>query len=559
MPLLVQADLDRKLRIWFYRLIGIEPTPSGKSVLSLYVSSIDRILRLNNDLLKEGIRLAAACDGCSEDDIIDALGAILCGAAPRKGMAIRAVHVLEALVARIQDGSTAGDRVRIDKTALPVLDFLNSWFCLPANPQQEQPGGAPAIIAQVLTQLEEQALSNSGITEEPAVVLWTTYHSKKQAALFAEKVKFLKIADECHFSAEPIRQVGRSDHPELRNYPLEFAAGARFELVHSDGRTWAMTAKRSDRVIAIASEYRFYDVSSGDVKAGPAPRSIPRHILAEDPWLGPACVAEVAQAYRYWILGGLHIVSDRAAQASLEGDLAKIPPGVTIHVEIAGPQISPWFQQVLRKYVNSVGVNIDDLAGLVRCVAANEPGPGAPPPSSLAPGLKDEYLLRLALWLACALGQERVYIHGLALDYVVRRDATDEMMNREVYADLLAKTAVVNRARAVSVAARPAALYGLPLSNLVAFIDVCAQRAFPVASWATLESLSEFEAILDCGWFDEVFVWQERSVPFRVAVVPVGLFRLDPRNLLFVGAGDTSSAVSFVFGCFTTAATKRQP
>lgn len=560
MPFIQPADLARQSRLWFHRLITVEPSPTGKSVLCLYVSSLDRIVRVDDDLLKQGIVLAAQYDGCTEAEGIDALCDILDGGALPSGRVTKAVHVLAALIARVKRGSQAADRVRIDKSALPVLNFLNKWFqCQPPDRQRELPGGAPAIIAQVLTQLEAQALKRVGAGGEPPVALWTTYHSKRQAEIFDESVKFLKIDADCRPEAAPIRDAGDVADPELRNYPMEFAKGTEFTLSRSDGRTYSALARGSDRVIAIAPEYRFYDETSGDLAARSASPSLPLHLLAADPWLGPACTAEVAADYRYWILGGLHAVDDPQAQASLAADLDQVPRNVTLHVEIAGPQVSAWFQQMLACHVNSVGVNIDDLASLVVCVAANDPALDPPPSRPLAPDLEREYMLQLALWLACALDQERVYIHAMALDYVVRRAAETDAMNREVVADLLAKKTVVDRARAAGLGARPDREYGYPDSTLLAYVDVCAQHAYPVTGWATLANSAKFKAILDDGWFDDTYVYREQEVPFKVAVVPVGLFRLDPGNLLFVGAGDTSSAVSFVFGCFTTAGSKRQP
>ncbi|MCB0167447.1 MAG: hypothetical protein KDI79_24670 [Anaerolineae bacterium] len=555
MPLLFQADLTRTLRIWFYRLVNASAPgePTKKSILSLYVSTIDRMIRLDNDLMQKAIALAARHDRCSQDDVLNALCHIMDGSnIPMGRPATTATHLLEALMARIAHRSQADDRVRVDPNALPVFDFLHEWFQSQSSDQQrEQAGGAPAIIAQVLTQLGE-----------PNVALWTAYHSQNQASVFDSEVKFLVIDDQGHSIKQSIHSAGRPKDPEVRNYSMEFAKGCRFEFNRSDGMICSISASASDRVIAVAPGYRFFNPSSGNVNTENTPPDI-AHILAADPQQGPSCAAQVAQNYKHWIIGGLHNVKEQAYQRTLESDLQQMPPDVTIHVEISGPEISSWFQHVLSRYVNSVGVNVDDIERLVKKVSSNKLACTNPPVPPSTSDLQEEYFLRLAFWLACELDLERVYVHGLKLDYVIRCHASDDNMNQEVHADLLAKTVVTNRARNLGVTNRPYSTLGMSTSNLEAFIEVCRLRSFPLqetatGKWATLEGLPEFESILDRGWFDDAFEYRDKQIDFRVAVIPVALFRLDPGGLNFVGAGDTTSAISFIFGCFATKGLKRQ-
>ena len=207
MPLLVQADHERKLRVWFYWLINASQpdTPTGKPVLGVYISTVDRMIRVDKEMLQNVVQLAARYDKCSEDDVILALERASQTGIARGRRAKAATHVLEALVARMAHQSQADDRVRIDRSAVHVLDFLDEWFrCQSSDRQQEQPGGAPAIIVQVLTQLGE-----------PNVVLWTAYHSQRQASVFDPDVKFLVIDDQCHYAAQPARSAGRSDDPTV--------------------------------------------------------------------------------------------------------------------------------------------------------------------------------------------------------------------------------------------------------------------------------------------------------------------------------------------------------
>lgn len=550
MPLLIQADLDRKLRIWLHRLVSASPPKvTNKPILCLNISTIDHIIQLDTNLLKTGIQLAAKHDKCSRDEVVFALQQAKQKGVPKERKAVTATHILESLVSRMTHQTNAGDRIQISSDTPEILDFLHDWFHSQLETQQQvQPGGAPAIIAQALTQLGEYKTA-----------LWTRDHSQGQALVFDEQVKFLVLENGSSPIAKPIHNTGRANDPEIHNYSLEFAMDCEYELRRADGTSVIVSATTADRVIAISPGYQYFDPETGHVITSkthlPTPIS---HILTTCQNQVSTFVPKVAQEYKHWVIGGLHKVSHPFAQEALEKDLQQISPDVTLHTEISGPEVSTWFQRILQHYVNSIGVNIDDIEQLVQKMKCNGFLHTKPPENTNTSDLRREYLLRLAMWLACELNLERVYVHGRELDYIVRSDATDEEMNHEVSADLLAKIVVTNRAQDTSVDDRPPGIFGLSASNLMAFIELCWQRAFPLQTWgATLDGLTEFHPILDRGWFDDTFVSNDKAVKFRVAVVPVALFRLDPPGLKFVGAGDTTSAVSFVFGHFTTQRYKR--
>lgn len=551
MPLLTQADLERTMRAWFYRLVltGQSSEPTNRAILSLFVSTVDRVIQLDPDAMQTAVQLAAKYDGCPQEEVVAAIEQAALHGIARGHRATKGTHVLQAVVARMAHQSKAEDRVRIDPEASDVFDFLDAWFTSqPSDRRQEQPGGAPAVIAHVLAQLGELN-----------VALWTAFLSQGQANMFDERVKFLAIDDQHQYSIKDIHEAGRSGDPEIRNYSLEFAKGAQFVFERPGvSTTRVISTAASDRVIAISPGYRFFD-QTGRVDIDRS-RAIPAgisHILAADPQRGPSCAAQVAQDRSSWVIGGLHHVSNPAEQLALESDLRQVPPNVTIHVEIPGSDISPWFHQVLQRYVDSIGVNVDDIERLAQAMVNNELTHINPPEP--IPEFQHEYFLRLAFWLACELDIERVYVHGLQLDYIVRRHASGDKMDQEVRADLLAKTVVANRARAARVVDRPSRLFGLSASNLESFIEVCSLRAFPIESkWAALENLPAFERILRQGWFKDTFDYQDQEIAFLVGVIPVALFRLDPGGLKFVGAGDTTSAVSFVFGQFTSQGLKRR-
>jgi ADP-dependent phosphofructokinase/glucokinase len=251
-------------------------------------------------------------------------------------------------------------------------------------------------------------------------------------------------------------------------------------------------------------------------------------------------------------------VKDAAAQAGLGADLAGLPPGVTVHTELSGGVVSAWYLGILTRYVHSLGVNAEELADACACVAALQCAADTLPQDSGVPGLQQEYLLRLAAWLLEHLALERIYIHGHTLDFVVRwAETSDEEMAREVRADLLAKIVVTNKARGRNPGEPIARPLGLPRSGLAEYVDLCELRAFPVGEWIEQASMAEFERILDRGWFESAFVEADRERVLRVAVLPVALFHPLPPELRFVGAGDTTSAVSFIYSCFTAASALR--
>jgi len=558
MPALSKSEEDRQLRVWEYHYAAawrLREAPTEKPILSLYVSTIDRIIRVDDHILQHGVGLAAKHDGRSEDSVLSDINTLTEMGHVHERSARTATQILGALIARMISPSQASGRVSIEADAVKVLDFLDEWFSSQSpDYQRAQPGGAPAIVAQVLTQLGE-----------PDVVLWTPYHSQNQAKVFDEKVKFLLVDDQGRYSPQPIQRVGRTGDPEVRNYSLEFAKGL-FELGHPHGTPRTIESTVSDRLIAISPGYRFFCPASGSVVADDLPADI-AHLLAASPLQGPSFAKQVAQHYKYWILGGLHKVSDPRLQRELESSLQQVPSDVTIHVEVAGPGIHPWFQDVVCRYVDSIGVNVTDLQELVETMVRNQPNVSTPPQcTSPDENIQREYYLRLAYWLACELDLARVYAHGLELDYLVRRSdprfgsVSSDEMHREAQADLLAKVAVTNRARGANPSARPFASYGLQRKHIRWLAAVINLRAFPLqqdGEWITPEGRYAAEDLWDKGWFDDQFEHKDQSIPFRAAVVPVAQFRSDPADLTFVGAGDTSSAVSFVFGGYTSQRNKR--
>jgi hypothetical protein len=124
-------------------------------------------------------------------------------------------------------------------------------------------------------------------------------------------------------------------------------------------------------------------------------------------------------------------------------------------------------------------------------------------------------------------------------------------MYREVTADLLAKIVVSKRAEGNSFEAPPSRGFGFTNIVFQEYIDLITLCAYPLNSEGILFAPTpEFILTLERGWFEKKFEFGEESFELSVAVIPIGLFAFEPEKLRWVGAGDTSSAVSFVFSLY---------
>ncbi len=543
------SELSRLMRIWFWRqVVASQLPPTNKRILSHYACTIDRVIRIDQKSLAFAIDLAARYDNCAPPEVVRELveAATKSPAAGRRE-AVSATDVLKALLARIVYGGQTPDRVYIQATALYVLDFLHEWYRSQAGSSPGQVGGAPAIIADVLTQIGE-----------PNVVFWTPYLSQAQARLFNAKTKYLTLDKECHWQVLPVHAAARPDDPTIINYSMEFAKGTSLKLEAQGEVLWEGVVQTSDRVIAVAPGYRYY-TDSGEVDLSRSQNFDPHfeHILAADIHTGPTCAEPVAEDYPYWILGGIQSLSDKREKQAVETALQQARPHVTLHVEIASPALLPWFQCIVKEYVHSIGVNYDDVVGFADAVRQNLAATGErrmiPFPEPLDEDSEVahvEYILDLGMWLASVLALDRIYIHSLTVDLVIRRcvegQATDEHLDREVLADLYAKTVVTNRALSVDIGSSPDIDLGFAMSKFKVFIDLLARRAFPLEKGTiAFRGLPRFKAIAARGWFDD------DARTYRIGVIPVALFQIEPSGLKFVGAGDTTSATSFIYGCFT--------
>ncbi len=538
MPVITPAGMARLGNIFFHRLVRELAAPEDK-VLNLYAATIDRIIRLDDGMLQTGIRLAAGADGLTPAEVGDELLEI--EASPQPALArtaSRATDFLKAAWTHILLDQEHAASVTIDTAKPWLLDFLHEWFR--AQPEHiEQIGGAPALTAQVLRR--------TGVS----VAFWPLYLSPHQAQTFDAGLEGL-VVSETGFATRALSDLGNAGHPEIHNYALEFETGAAFHLKGSNGPALEKRAEEGDRTLVISPGYFFFD-PAGRVILNRRPPSFPYHLLSQQPFdpRQAGRIAALVSEYHRLFLGGLQTVQDPACQQSLELDLRALrAAGATLHSEIPSIPATPWFLQMLRDYVPSIGVNMQALESLARAVQDHLGGEARAdyPPRLSAPDLRNEYQVRLACWLACELNLERLHGHSQELSLVARRaPVSDAEMDAEVAALMFATQQVINRAadHAPAGALGVPEQTGLPESNLKKYVDACAMCAF-LAEWERLPD------VLDRSWFDYRFEWRGQPQSFKVAIVPTAALRGRMAGLRWVGAGDTVSAVSFVYSRFHT-------
>ena len=539
MAIVTPTGMARLGNIFFYRLVRELAAPQEK-VLNLYAATIDRIIRLDDRMLQTGIHLAAGADGLTPAEVADELAEIETSPQPAMSKtASRATDILKAAWTHILLDQEHAASVTIDGAKPWLLDFLQEWF-LAQSERIEQIGGAPALTAQVLRR--------AGV----AVAFWPLYLSPHQAQTFDAGLEGLVVND-TGFATRFIGGLGNPGHPEIHNYAIEFETGAAFHLQGSAEAALERKAAEGDRTLVISPGYFFFD-PAGRVIQSRRPPSFPYHLLSQQPFdpRQAGRIAQIVGEYRRLFIGGLQMVQDPACQQSLELDLRALrAAGATIHSEIPGIPATPWYLKVLRDYVPSAGVNMQALESLARSVQdhlGEEARGETPPPRLSAPDLRYDYQARLLCWLACELNLERLHGHSQELSLVARRaPVTDAEMEAEVAALMFATQQVINRAadRAPAGALGVPEQTDLPESNLKKYVDACAMCAF----LAERERLTD---VLDRGWFDYRFDWRGRPQVFKVAIVPTAALRGRMPGLRWVGAGDTVSAVSFVYSRFRT-------
>ncbi len=503
-------------RRWRTRFIeaAVRP-PAGKHVLCAYVSTIDRCLPVTEPLLQAMIRES----GVTAARIADARGA----ASLPGGRATTRGDVVLALLWSLEH---QGGRIGVDEPG--VLDWLSDLFARFGN--DETPGGAPAAMIDTLTRL----------CREPNAAVFTVFHSEKQASIYASGIRFLtadalgRLGDVDAAAYHRVR-MDRPADPDVRNYPLSYQTGEHLAW-GPDPAERVRVANGPDRLICTA-RYLHFDVA-GHVSSGAPPASIDR--IFQFPGLTEiqrdAATATVAAAYPYMTLTGLQ-GAGKEQRPAIERELGMLLGKVTLHIELSGPRNLDWLKELLPRYVSSVGVNDDELPAVCQEIT------GA---TAAADGQYDSVwaFYQDARALAAAFDLPRLYVHTHLADLVLRREPVeDDELLAEILADLYAKW-IVSRWLGMRTSSGPLPDVDLKREGLEALLTFMAQVA-GLSGKSLFGWLSDTARLAQKGYFTV-------ADDYAVALIPVAWFHGSlAQTIITTGAGDRTSAVSFVQSCFS--------
>lgn len=440
----------------------------------------------------------------------------------------------------------------------PLRETVHNHF--PLATQKLELGGAPAIIAEVLSQL--------GVDSR----YYAMYHSTAQANVFGKtsKAKWLNFNGEQPIYL-PAQEHGQAEHPTRFTYALVYGKEVHIESLHA-------VADKSDRLLLIARPFinqtkapSSYVVRAGNrpIFAGkvagpnewPSVCGFVRHRPAKNDqncleidFLPKRMLERLAQDHHYVILNGptlgqLQNPNDALNRAVLRQLRALNGAGTTLHLEISGTvdpkhSLAP-FRDSLRGMIRSIGINHKELAALAPLLTQENNRPEAGVDSSQL----DVYSrYQHARRLAELLDLERIYVHGNDVDLVLRRGASEAALQQEIHADLFTKGAVVvsillrnglDLAQSGKVIYRT--LYHKGFGALIEFAGRFAQAQHSHDAQTQRRHLQQYVS-------DGYFLAPERS-DYSVAVIPVMWPEVvrSKANINTTGAGDICSGLSLVY------------
>jgi len=427
----------------------------------------------------------------------------------------------------------------------------------PLRSHQRSLGGAPAIIAEALTQLGVDAR------------VYSMYHSITQAHRFEPRLD-TKWLDLC--AGQPVyRQAhgaGQRGHPTRNTIVLAYSQGLAL-------KSNSKPAQNTDRLLLVMRPY---------VGARPLTSCFVRRMKHKPISIAPDCPPEWPSVAGFvtWRLGGAsrsqlqinfmssevvtrlardhhYVVLNAPGLGQLQqpNDLTKAlleqiqilsDAGATIHMEISGGadsekhKFAP-FAQSLRGWVRSMGINHKELAQ----VASLRDFPS----QAIAPivgshTLEVYHRFVQAACFADALKLERLYVHGNDVDLILRRGTSEAALQQEVHADLFTKGAAI-----VSILLRNGLdpqTYSLPRAlyheGFRALVELAWQFSREKSGLGLTKRKALFRRIVNDGHYlaagrDE----------YSFAAVPVmwpEAVRLDP-GINVTGAGDICSGFSLIY------------
>jgi len=320
--------------------------------------------------------------------------------------------------------------------------WLLDWLLETFGPSQPTVGGAAGFLANYFPQH----------LDERYVWLCSKYNSEQQAQLFAPETQRLElelIGGEWFWSTNSAHATGRVTDPTKVNVPIEWEEG--LEMFLPSG----LFAILKEKILKIKGQIKreeqkkllteFYD-NLQEAKpfklAGPN-----RTIFRAGFYLNPAgqydpnitmeptfydtfgrewgipsqrfdiYLKEIAEEFEGFLFSALHYLNDMDAgtrnQTKRELELL-LNAKCAGHVEFSGStQKLKWLEEVIRKWVPSIGINDDELKEVVRNLGLEV---------SMNPSWCETHkLYAYACALATYLEVQRLHVHTHVLDIVLRR------------------------------------------------------------------------------------------------------------------------------------------
>ena len=526
LPTQLGSLYDGVARTWsdYFAMATLRP-PTNKPILCGYVSTIDRYIHVTESLITQMVtEVGASVEQLwqtinTEGELNEQMGENTDCSKVQTLSLSKSIDTREQLIKLLLFSvkNNVGGKVRIRNN--DIVNWLADLF--EHFGSRESLGGAPGIMMDTLVNL----------CGEKNAVIFTVFHSPKQATLYSRDIRFLVIDGNGRLTSKSAEQFHRPNDPEVRNYPLEFFLG---EPVFRKAKTnCVVQAEEAERLICTTT-YLYYQEDNSIDEAEVETNPIEINRIFQFPGLTDVQrnenVIQIGKQYKHIILSGLQSVPEgkRAAFSQELEMLSRL--GVTIHVEVSTPRNLHWLEELIPDYISSLGINEDELP-LICTELLDDELDRRCDYSSLWEVYED------ALALANKLKLNRLYIHTHTADLILRRSPTNNtVLETEIEADLYAKHIVTQSIKKSSVDLSGPDI-GLKQEGLEAFINFMAQIAR--RGGQQIQQLNQVQNQLDQGHFV--------AGDYAVVVVPVAWFLGSlPQSLIVTGAGDRTSAVSFI-------------
>jgi hypothetical protein len=536
-------------------------SPRRKRILCTYSGSLDYSMRLNTHWLSRVIAKVAKAEGMSPElvsrelgDFLDALDGSPAAKLPRPiKSSLDLIKYLLGYIKLTGSGRPALSKVKVDNDALEekwdLVDLLSEIAREEGGVAHQ--GGAAVTGAEALRMHGEQEVDlllpfipsglMSLLDDEVRVLWWCEDHGGvRKLDTFA-----------------PGKLPAHVPHPEVRNFVISFSPGAKIVYCSCCGA--GVLPRASDRVVVI-NELGYY---SPDGRLDRAQAQQHGHQLrigglfgfdsGINSRLSPAdCRALAEQAgdrkYDMVVVAGLQSLH-RSVLGRAEADLKLLcESGAQIHIEVSSDSNLPWLIDLLgQKTISSLSTG-EELSALYDAMQKRRVGAAkdleAETARRLAAGFDEKRktfnAVLQALEICKSLGLRRLYVHDLDVDIIVRRGPLDAAQRAgEMQAAVVAKWVVLRKLMSRGRFSQDVSRDTLTQVKEEGFRALFETAQKLGARYGLQRSSKEETTELDgiyCPDYD-----------CTVLLVPVRwIYGLLQDQLWIVGAGDTSSTISFV-------------